>query len=84
MSNEDIWNNSKNQVEDYIQIHNKLPSSKDKDKNIKQLGSWIGTQKANYNKQQQIMKDPQIREQWEKFTGKYTTLFNKVIYDSKV
>jgi superfamily II DNA or RNA helicase len=84
MSNEEVWNNSKNQVEDYIQIHNKLPSQHDKDKNIKQLGSWIGTQKQNYNKQQNIMKDPQIRQQWEAFTTKYQTLFNKVIYDSKV
>jgi hypothetical protein len=84
MSNEEVWNNSKNQVEDYIQIHNKLPSQHDKDKNIKQLGHWIGTQKKNYNKQQKIMKDPQIRQQWEAFTNKYQTLFNKIIYDSKV
>ena len=79
MSNEDIWNNSKNQVENYIQIHNKLPSSGDKDKNIKQLGKWIDHQKKNYNKQQQIMQDPQIREQWEAFTTKYQTLFNKIM-----
>jgi deoxycytidine triphosphate deaminase len=84
MSNEDIWNNSKNQVENYIQNHNKLPSSTDKDKNIKQLGIWIMTQKKNYNKQQKIMKDLQIREQWEAFTNKYQTFFNKLIYDSKV
>jgi Fe-S cluster biosynthesis and repair protein YggX len=37
----------------------------------KKLGNWIGTQKMNYNKQKQAMKDPEKRKLWEEFCEKY-------------
>ena len=42
----------------------------DDTKNIKSMGYWISTQKKNYIKEEQIMKEPQIRQQWEDFTNK--------------
>lgn len=48
MSNEDIWNELLNDLKKYINENDKLPSSTDKDKQIKILNSWIANQKINY------------------------------------
>jgi len=48
MSNEDAWNESLNDLKKYINENDKLPSSTDKDKQIKILNSWIANQKINY------------------------------------
>ncbi len=49
LSNEDIWINKSNQVKKYIDVNNKRPSEEDKNKDIKQLGTWIGTQNKNFD-----------------------------------
>ena len=74
-SNEEIWIDNLKKLEEFINKYNKLPSKRDKDKNIKQLSIWLSHQKQNYKNKQQIMKDEKIRKQWEDFIEKYKELF---------
>jgi superfamily II DNA or RNA helicase len=67
----DIWRNNLLIVIKYIEGHNKLPSSKDLD----DKGCWLSDQKKNYENNKYIMKDPEIRQQWEEFIAKYPHLF---------
>jgi hypothetical protein len=75
MSNDEIWNDTLEKVKSYIETNDKLPSSTDKNKEIKQLGCWISNQKKNYSKQEYIMKDENIRNKWEDFITTYSHLF---------
>jgi hypothetical protein len=74
-TNEEKWTDMLNDVEKYIIEKGKTPSSTDKIEEIKQLGSWILTQKYNYTNNKCIMKDLSIRQQWEEFICKYSYLF---------
>jgi superfamily II DNA or RNA helicase len=76
MSNDERWNNTLEKVKLYIETNNKLPSVKDKNKDIKQFGYWISTQKKHYNKKEYIMKEENIRNIWEDFLNTYSHLFN--------
>ena len=51
------------------------PSESNKDNEIKKLSKWLSTQKINYNKNEQIMKNEDIRLKWEEFMNKYQELF---------
>ena len=73
--NEEIWYDSLKELEEYINKYNKLPSQIDKNIDIKKLGSWVSTQKQNYTNIKCIMKDEDIRKQWEEFIEKYKELF---------
>jgi cell shape-determining protein MreC len=75
MSNDEMWNDTLEKVKLYIETNNKLPSAKDKNKDIKQLGMWISTQKTNYNNKEYIMKEENIRNIWEDFINTYSHLF---------
>jgi hypothetical protein len=77
MSNDERWNNTLEKVKLYIETNNKLPSVKDKNKDIKQFGYWISTQKKHYNKKEYIMKEENIRIKWEDFISTYSHLFNR-------
>jgi len=79
ISNEDAWLNNLNLVKKYIGKNNKRPSSKDKNKDIKILGSWISTQTKNYNKKEYIMKTETIYNTWTEFINddKYKKYFIK-------
>lgn len=67
MSNIEVWGNNLNLVKNYIDVNKKKPSTTDDDCNIKKLGNWIGTQKGNYNKRNEIMKNEEIRAKWKNF-----------------
>jgi superfamily II DNA or RNA helicase len=75
MDNIEIWKNILQQIEKYIHQNNILPSRYDSNDDIKKLGNWIDTQKKNYEKEDKIMKDPQIRHKWEDFIHKYPQFF---------
>jgi len=75
LSNEEKWFSNLKKVEEYIIQNNKRPSGSDKNKDIKFLAKWIGHQQINYTDNEQIMKDKNIRETWEKFIYKYKILF---------
>jgi len=75
ISNEELWLDNLNEVEKYIIQNNKKPSRNDKNKEIKRLASFINTQSQNYKKNEQIMKDENIRNLWKDFTNKYNKYF---------
>ena len=75
-SNEELWIDNLNKLEEYIIGNRKMPSKRDKDINIKILGSWLSTQKQNYKNNENIMKiNEEIKKQWEQFIEKYKELF---------
>jgi superfamily II DNA or RNA helicase len=69
------WEEKLAMVEEYIKENGKLPTSHNENKNIRQLGGWISTQKANYIKQKEIMKNKNIRKLWDDFVKQYNHLF---------
>jgi predicted phosphohydrolase len=77
MSNEEQWYDTLEKIKLYIETNNKLPSKRDKNKDIKQLGMWVSNQKTTYKNQEQIMKDENIRKEWEEFVSKYSHIFSK-------
>ena len=74
-SSEEVWFENKEKVEEYIQTYNKLPSTTDKDKYIRSLGSWICTQKQKYKNKKAIIENEDIRTIWEDFVERYPDLF---------
>ena len=58
-------------VQGCIDNNKKLPSQYDKNNDIKILGRWLSNQKQNYKNNKKIMKDENIRKQWEDFLQKY-------------
>jgi len=68
ISNEEIWEDTFQEVKDYIDQHGKLPPQGSKNKEIRSLGKWISHQKENYKNKTHIMSNPEIRDQWEEFT----------------
>jgi len=72
---EEKWVNILHDVIKYVEEYNRLPAEKSRNTEIKCLGQWVSTQKANYKNISGIMKEPHIREQWEDFTAKYPQLF---------
>ena len=66
-----IWHNNLNKVKEYIDKNKKRPSYSGKNKEIKQLGSWIGTQQNNYKYKKNIMKDENIYSEWTQFMNEY-------------
>jgi hypothetical protein len=65
-------------IKNYIDNNNKKPSTSNKDKNIKILGTWISTQQYNYLKKEQNMKDDNVYKKWTDFINdnKYKKYFN--------
>jgi superfamily II DNA or RNA helicase len=77
-SNEEIWVENKNKVEEYIQKYNKLPSQHDKDKYVSSLGSWVNAQKINYKYKKDRMSREDNRIIWKNFEEKYKEVFMKM------
>jgi len=73
MSNEEIWMTRFDELNEYINIHNKLPPSRDKD--FDSLVQWTRHQKRNYDNRNQIMNNETIRKIWKEFTDNNTALF---------
>ena len=69
------WKENLNKLENYIIENKKLPSQYDKDINIKSLGVWLLSQKQHYKNNEYIMKNDEIKKQWEEFINKYNDLF---------
>jgi len=77
-TNIEEWDNNLILVKNYIDENKKKPSITDDDYNIKKLGYWIGTQKYKYKKQNEIMKNEEIRAKWKDFIESkiYSKYFN--------
>ena len=74
-SNVTLWKSNLNNTIKYINEYKKRPSVADKNIEIKKLGGWINKQKNNYMNDKAIMRDSNIRKEWEKFVEKYKNLF---------
>jgi superfamily II DNA or RNA helicase len=76
ISKEDEWKINLKKVEEYIIIHNKIPSKNNNNNiNIKALGNWVSHQTYRYNKSMEIMKNEEIRKLWKEFIEKYKEYF---------
>jgi len=77
LTNEEEWTTTLNYIKIYINDNNKLPSSENKDKNIKTYGRWIQTQTQNYKNNKNIMINDNIKILWENFINdhKYKKYF---------
>ena len=69
------WFSMLEKLEQFIKINNKIPKDTYKNKEEKQLCSWMYNQKNNYKKKINIMKNKEIRIVWNDFINKYTELF---------
>jgi superfamily II DNA or RNA helicase/CHASE3 domain sensor protein len=78
---EEIWEKKLEEVKEYIDENGCRPSVYDKDKDIKSMGWWIGTQQKSYKEEQFIMKDTSIRKKWEEFIDEYKKHF--ISYEKK-
>ena len=81
------WYEKLEKIKLYINENNKRPTQKDKNINIKQLGSWISNQIKNYNKKSDIMKDENIYNTWYEFVNnskykEYFLNYEEVWYDN--
>jgi superfamily II DNA or RNA helicase len=64
----DKWYEILEKCKEYIDKNRKRPNAKiNIDKNIKQLGEWIGTQTKNYKNKTQIMSNNEIYNTWNEF-----------------
>jgi superfamily II DNA or RNA helicase len=75
LSNEEVWNNNLNKVIQYIDENNELPSTREKNKEIKYIGIWLSVQKRNYKIHKQIMKDNIIYNKFKDFLESYKKYF---------
>jgi hypothetical protein len=69
VNNEEIWEKRLEELQDYLDLHKKRPSCKDKNKKIKSLGLWTNSQAKTYHKHIYIMKEKKVRKMWEIFTN---------------
>ena len=62
-----VWINNLNNLQMYINSNKKIPSTRDKNKEIKMLGRWTCKQKNNHLNNIQIMKNENIYVLWDNF-----------------
>ena len=74
----DKWYYNLEEIKKYIDKNGKRPNGKiNTDKNVKQLGEWLNTQRKNYKNKTQIMSNIEIYNTWNKFINdaKYKIYF---------
>ena len=74
-SNIENWNIILNNVNTFIVINKKRPSSKSKNKEEKQLGMWISDQMKKYKKKELILKIEEIYNKWTQFINEHKEYF---------
>jgi superfamily II DNA or RNA helicase len=72
--NEKNWMEMLDEAKKYIDENKKKPTHYDKG-DTKQMGKWLEHQQTNYNKKIYLMKNKNIRKEWENFLDKYKNLF---------
>lgn len=71
------WYEKLENVRKYIIKYRKRPSSSSRDFKIRSMGTWIVNQIKNYKLKRSIMKDLDIRYEWEKMINEYPWVFEK-------
>jgi ERCC4-related helicase len=76
-SNIEEWEYKLDKIKQYMDKYHVKPSTRDKNKEIKILGSWICTQQKSYKTKSNIMMDQYIFNQWFDFVNdnKYKKYF---------
>ncbi len=82
------WYINFNLLKGYVNKHNKLPSMRSNDINIKNLSKWVSCQKYYYKRKTRNMKNIDIYNEWEQFGNKYFKSnidkwfdnYNKLVY----
>lgn len=74
-SNEEIWYEKFEEVKSFIEINEKRPSDKGSDKYEKSLGKWLSYQIQKRAKNQQIMTNTDICNNWDIFIVHYAKYF---------
>lgn len=69
---EEKWYYNLEIVNEYIDKHHKIPSTIDKDENIRKLGRWIDSNKKNYTRRKYNMCIQSIYDMWTKFMDSHT------------
>ena len=70
---EEKWRNTSKKVCAYMDTEKKSPREKDKNPDIKKLGSWVSNQKKNYkNKKYIVWTNEDIRHEWETILETYS------------
>ena len=74
---EEIWLIKFDEIKKYINENDKIPTSHNKNNDIKQLGIWIGNQITNFKKKYGIMKNEEIYNKLKEFINddKYKKYF---------
>jgi superfamily II DNA or RNA helicase len=74
---EDLWEKNLIELKKFINIYNKKPNTKHKNKNIKRLGVWASVQQQNYKNKIGIIQNKKLYNKWTEFINdiKYTNLF---------
>ena len=76
-TDDEIWNNNFEKLKSFINSTHKQPSQIAKDKEVRDLGKWLSTQKQNYKNKTQRMKDESNYNQWTEFLEEYKEVFEK-------
>ena len=84
-SNEEVWYENLDGVEEFIHVHKKRPIVSSNDANERKLGQWIGYQVQKMTKRSGIMANEEIRDVWDNFTSSHLKHFKStrdVWYDN--
>ena len=72
---DDIWNKQFIQLKAFMDENKRRPTDNSKDEIEKKIGKWLSTQKQNYKKKTQCMKDEEIYKEWTEFLEEYKEYF---------
>lgn len=75
LSRRQQWFNTLDVVKIYIDVNKKRPSKHTNDLHVQKLANWLGSQKRNYDRKENIMKYDNVRESWEQFITSHQQYF---------
>jgi len=74
-SNDDIWNNKLNDLENFIEQHKRRPKDDAENFSERRLGHWICCQNSYYKNNSGVMKDKTKKDKFKNFIDKYEQYF---------
>ena len=76
ISDDEKWNDTFNEVKNFIDDNKKRPSCDSTNDNEKRLEQWISQQQNNYKKNKKSMISEERKNIWDEFKAEYNYLFN--------
>lgn len=74
-NNIEVWNETLEKIKTFFNTCCKYPSKNSKDEEIKKLYGWLETQKTNFRRKDNIMKNNEIYDKWKEFVDQYKEYF---------